>query len=102
MNNESMILDIKQLSVEIHLSIKTIRTILTRKPMSLPPRLIIDGQKKLLWLREDVVSFYRAQIRVQGANPAFKRAPQKPLIIVSKRRGAPTVAERLAKAAIKV
>lgn len=99
MNNESMILDIKQLSVEIYLSVKTIRTILTRKPKSLPPRLIIDGQKKLLWLREDVVSFYRGQTRVQGVNPAFKPTRKEPMpIAVRKRRGAPTVAERLAKA----
>lgn len=96
MNNESMILDINQLSTEIHLSVKTIRTILTRKPESLPARLIIPGQKKLLWLREDVVSFYRAQTRVQGVNPAFK-----PLIKIpdniKNRRGAPTNVEKLQK-----
>lgn len=98
MNNESMILDIKQLSVEIHLSVKTIRTILTRKPKSLPARLIIDGQKKLLWLREDVVSFYRGQTRVQGVNPAFKPVRKELMpIIVHKRRGRPTKAEELAK-----
>lgn len=97
MSSESMMLDINQLSVEIYLSVKTIRTILTRKPESLPARLIIPGQKKLLWLREDVVSFYRAQTRVQGVNPAFKPAI-KELATINKRRGAPTMAERLAKA----
>lgn len=96
MNNESLMLDINQLSVEIHLSVKTIRTVLTRKPGSLPPRLIIPGQKKLLWLREDVVSFYRAQTRVQGVNPAFQPANKEPAQ-VRKGPGAPTMAERVAK-----
>lgn len=95
MSNESLMLDINQLSTEIHLSVKTIRTILTRKPESLPPRLIIPGQKKLLWLREDMVSFYRAQTRVQGVNPAFKPAKKEEAKV--SRRGAPTMAERLAK-----
>lgn len=99
MSNESLMLDINQLAEEIHLSVKTIRTLLTRKPWSLPPRLIIPGQKKLLWLREDFNNFYRAQKRVQGVNPAFQPA-KKELIpaIAPKRRGRPTVAERMAKA----
>lgn len=98
MNNESLMLNINQLAEEIHLSAKTIRTALSRKPGSLPPRLIIPGQKKLLWLREDVVSFYRAQIRSQGVNPAFQPAKKEPLIPIRKRRGAPTMAERVVKA----
>lgn len=95
-----MMLDINELSTEIHLSVKTIRTILSRKPESLPPRLIIPGQKKLLWLREDVLSFYRGQIRTQGVNPAFQPVRKEtPPTIRTKRRGAPTMAERMAKAA---
>jgi len=95
MENESMMLDINQLSVEIYLSVKTIRSVLTNNPKSLPPRLIIPGQKKLLWLREDVVSFYRAQTRVQGVNPAFKPVIKNP-VPFQKRRGRPTKAEQVA------
>lgn len=99
MSNDSLMLDINQLAVEIYLSVKTIRGMLTRRPGSLPPRLIIPGQKKLLWLREDVQNFYRAQTRVQGVNPAFQPAKKKEPILISarKRRGAPKMAERMAK-----
>jgi hypothetical protein len=55
MNNLSITVDIKQLSQEIHLAVKTIRSTLVNNPTALPPRLIICGQKKLLWLRDDVI-----------------------------------------------
>lgn len=64
-------LNIQQLSIETNLSIKTIRTTLVRNPGALPPRLLISGQKKLLWLREDVENFYKSQVRKHGSNPCF-------------------------------
>ena len=67
----TLTLTINQLSNEINLAVKTIRSRLVRNPESLPPRLEIDGQKKLLWLWTDVQDFYLRQKRVHGTNPAF-------------------------------
>jgi hypothetical protein len=64
MNNLSITIDIKQLSEEIHLAVKTIRSTLVNNPTALPPRLIICGQKKLLWLREDVIKYYSTQKKI--------------------------------------
>jgi hypothetical protein len=97
-------LNITQLSHEINLAIKTIRTTLVRNPTALPPRLLIAGQKKLLWLRTDVENFYGGQLRVFGSNPDFStkakqsvQTPQKP----EPRRGRPTKVEQLAKQSAK-
>lgn len=93
-----MILNIQQLSQEINLAVKTIRSTLVRNPGALPPRLVIPGQKRLLWLRTDVVKFYESQVRVHGSNPDFAAAkvappPPKP---EEKKRGRPTKAEQVA------
>lgn len=62
---------INQLSVLINMAVKTIRSTLVRNPKALPPRLLIPGQRKLLWLRSDVEKFYENQNRAQGSNPNF-------------------------------
>jgi hypothetical protein len=38
----------------LHRSLETIKVDARRKPESLPPRLVIPGSKKLLWLKSDV------------------------------------------------
>lgn len=100
-NSSSIALDIQQLSNEIHLAVKTIRTTLVKNPSALPPRLIIEGQKRLLWLRSDVIDFYNQQKRSHGSNPHFSTKPSKPLIelasTATKKRGAPTNQEKLAR-----
>lgn len=102
MDNSTIILDINQLSAEIHLAVKTIRSTLVNNPSALPPRLIIDGQKRLLWLRTDVIDFYSKQKRSHGSNPDFSTKSVKltteTTISEKKKRGAPTNAEKMAKA----
>ena len=76
MNNSSITLNIKQLSAEINYAVKTIRSLLVNNPNCLPPRLIIEGQKGLRWLRTDVIDFYDKQKRSHGSNPQFSSLHQ--------------------------
>ena len=97
----SLTLSIKQLSAEINLAIKTIRSTLVRNPSALPPRLFIDGQRKLIWLRSDVEEFYQRQQRGYGSNPSFSTAPaikqhEQEIQISVCKRGRPTKAQQLA------
>lgn len=84
----TLTLDINQLSQEINLAIKTIRTTLVRNPTALPPRLVIPGQKRLLWLRSDVEKFYESQVRAHGSNQNFttnkKKLPQEMFALLRK------------------
>lgn len=96
-------LDIANLSKEIHLAIKTIRSTLVNNPKALPPRLVIPGQKRLLWLREDVENFYRSQVKGHGSNPDFSpkqpEQPEQPEQLKqagAKKRGRPTKAAQMA------
>lgn len=97
----TLTLTIQQLSQEINLAIKTIRSTLVRNPMALPPRLVIPGQKKLLWLRGDVEEFYGRQARGYGSNPAFSTAQataEEPAAkSTEKKVGRPTKAEQVAR-----
>lgn len=102
MNNSSITLNIKQLSEEINYAVKTIRSTLVNNPKALPPRLIIEGQKGLRWLRSDVADFYAGQKRSHGSNPQFSVQQQEQSKVeiadIKKKRGAPRMAERIAKA----
>lgn len=96
----TLILNINQLSKEVNLAVKTIRTTLVRNPQALPPRLLIEGQKKLLWLRSDVEKFYESQVRAHGSNPNFTTLKAKlPTVLVQgirkRKPGRPTKAEQI-------
>ena len=98
----TLTLSIKQLSSEINLAIKTIRTTLVRNPHALPPRLLIQGQKRLLWLRSDVEKFYESQVRAHGSNPDFTTQKQQLLQntvdkVDTIKRGRPTKSEQMAR-----
>ena len=98
----SLTLNINQLSLEINLAIKTIRTTLVRNPSALPPRLLIPGQKRLLWLRSDVERFYESQVRAHGSNQNFttnkKKLPQEMFCTAEKiKPGRPTKALQIAR-----
>lgn len=102
MSNQTLTLDINQLSSEIHLAVKTIRTTLVRNPTALPPRLLIPGSKRLIWLRTDIVEWYGKQTRSQGSNPEFAAAPRTaslPETQIPKKRkpGRPTKFEQLSR-----
>lgn len=91
---------IDDLSREIHLAVKTIRSTLVNNPKALPPRLVIPGQKRLLWLREDVENFYRGQIKGHGSNPDYSTKQPEPAVEdkpTIKKRGRPTKAEQMAR-----
>jgi len=101
----ALTMDIKQLSKEINLAVKTIRTNLVRNPTSLPPRLIIQGQKKLIWLTVDVEAFYLCQLRDYGSKSIAKASTSiatdnkdsQIKTIEYKRRGRPTKRDQLEK-----
>jgi len=60
-------LTVEELSMLIGRKATTIRTDLSRKPESLPPRLRIPGSNKLLWLEDDVRAWLE-QCRRGGAS----------------------------------
>ena len=95
----TLTLDIISLSREIHLAVKTIRSTLVNNPKALPPRLVIPGQKKLLWLREDVEIFYRGQVKGHGSNPDYstKQPVQTTEVSIIKKKGRPTKSEQVAR-----
>ena len=45
---------VEELSVLLRRAVDTIRSDARRRPDTLPPRIIIPGTSKLLWLEEDV------------------------------------------------
>jgi len=45
---------VEELSVLLRRAVDTIRSDARRRPETLPPRIIIPGTSKLLWLEEDV------------------------------------------------
>lgn len=50
-------LNVKQISALLHKSVDTIYNDVSRRANSLPPRLIIPGSSKLLWLESDVLDW---------------------------------------------
>lgn len=50
-------LGVAELSVLIHRAVPSIKSDLTRKPESLPPRIKMPGSKRLLWLEHDVIEW---------------------------------------------
>lgn len=50
-------LGVDELSVLIFRAVPTIKNDLYRKPSSLPPRIVMPGSKKLVWLEGDVLAW---------------------------------------------
>jgi predicted DNA-binding transcriptional regulator AlpA len=48
---------VEELSALIFRAVPTIKNDLYRKPNSLPPRIVMPGSKKLVWLEADVVAW---------------------------------------------
>lgn len=74
--------DVDGLAEILQTSSNSIRTRLCREPHTLPPRLKLPGNTRLLWLMEDVMNWLK-QCRTE---PAPAPAPRK--------RGRPTKAEQ--------
>jgi hypothetical protein len=47
----------EELSAIIHREVVTIKSDVRRRPETLPPRLVIPGSKKLVWLESDVMDW---------------------------------------------
>lgn len=52
-------LGVEELSVLLRRAVDTIRSDARRRPDTLPPRIVIPGTSKLLWLEEDVVNWMK-------------------------------------------
>ncbi len=50
-------LGVDELSALIFRAVPTIKNDLYRKPSSLPPRIVMPGSKKLVWLEGDVLAW---------------------------------------------
>jgi hypothetical protein len=50
---------VEELSVLLRRAVDTIRSDARRRPETLPPRVVIPGTSKLLWLEEDVVNWMK-------------------------------------------
>ncbi len=50
---------VEELSVLLRRAVDTIRSDARRRPETLPPRIIIPGTSKLLWLEEDVINWMK-------------------------------------------
>jgi hypothetical protein len=48
---------VEELSSLIFRAVPTIKNDLYRKPSSLPPRIVMPGSKKLVWLESDVMAW---------------------------------------------
>lgn len=53
----------------VHRTVETIKVDARRKPASLPPRLVIPGSAKLLWLESDVIAWIDACRTAKPAEP---------------------------------
>jgi hypothetical protein len=61
-----------QQALAIHRSVSTIREDSRRKPNSLPPRLLIPGSARLLWLESDVLDWIRSCSTAKADEPKRK------------------------------
>lgn len=92
------LLDIDDLSRVICLAPQTIKNLLSKKPDSLPPRVVIPGVKSVRFHSDDVVSWIKNLQRafVSDLNAC---SDTKPSPLPQKRRvGRPTKAEVMARA----
>lgn len=50
---------VEELSALLRRAVETIRSDARRRPETLPPRIVIPGTTKLLWLEEDVLAWMK-------------------------------------------
>ena len=66
-------LGVEQISELLHKSVSTIYMDVRRRPNCLPPRLIIPGSSKLLWLEVDVLKWLEACREKPKGRPRIER-----------------------------
>ena len=54
---EAKLVDIDYMAALLHKTKRTLEVDVTRRPETLPPRLIIPGSRKVLWLEADVFAW---------------------------------------------
>lgn len=64
---------VNELSVIIHRPVPSIKSDLSRKPESLPPRVVMPGSKKLLWIESDVFQWLEQCRVVHKPTPMWRR-----------------------------
>ncbi len=62
-------MELKTLGVEdiaklLHRTVRTVRADATRRPETMPPRLEIEGTRRLLWLESDVLEWLKNRCTV--------------------------------------
>jgi predicted DNA-binding transcriptional regulator AlpA len=62
MREELNLLGIEELAAVLHRSPKTIRSDVTRRPETLPPRVRVPGGRKVLWRAQDVAAWLERNV----------------------------------------
>jgi predicted DNA-binding transcriptional regulator AlpA len=62
MREELTLLGIEELAAVLHRSPKTIRSDVTRRPETLPPRVRVPGGRKVLWRAQDVAAWLERNV----------------------------------------
>jgi hypothetical protein len=70
-NSGLELVSVDQLAVLLHKSPSSVRSDASRNPNTLPPICRLPGNKRLLWRREDVLTWF-AKFVVQSAQPVAK------------------------------
>lgn len=60
--DELKLLGINELSAVLHRSPKTVRSDVTRRPETLPPRVRVPGGRKVLWRAQDVAAWLERNV----------------------------------------
>lgn len=60
--SELELLGINDLARILHRSVKTVRSDVTRRPETLPPRVRVPGGRKVLWRAQDVASWLEEKV----------------------------------------
>lgn len=61
-NDGLVLLGIEELASVLHRSPKTVRSDVTRRPETLPPRVRVPGGRKVLWRAQDVVAWLEEKV----------------------------------------
>lgn len=60
--SELELLGVDDLARILHRSVKTVRSDVTRRPETLPPRVRVPGGRKVLWRAADVASWLEEKV----------------------------------------
>lgn len=85
------VLAVDQLSHLIHKSPASIRSDASRNPSSLPPICRLPGNKRLLWLKEDVMKWLASHVQHPQVTPSYGEVAH--VTPMAKKRGRPRKTE---------